>query len=895
MKAADHDGTAEMMTTTHDIQRTDRRYEILVAEDSPTQAQHLARMLAAESDYHVRVVGDGHTALRQARAAPPDLLISDIAMPGMDGYSLCRAVKDDAELGTVPVLLLTSLTDLQDIVRSLEAGADGFVRKPYDAHQLRERVRRILRTRDEGDQGQPLEVMADERRHIYEMLVATHDKALRLNAELDAQRAGLARMVDSLALLGRIAGALNEAATEVDVAQAALDHLLHIPALDGAAISAVTPDGALRMLAQRGDTPLPDACECGNGRAADDPALMCLPLQSGERRLGLLHVHADPDEFGAEQRELLDNVAKQVALALERARLYTRAEALVVERTAALRSERNRLSAIIETAGTLVLLTDPDGRIVTFNRACEESLGWRADDALGRPCWEVVRGADDPDAVRHLFAGLADQPPPQRLQGEWRTPNGGTRNIVWTHTLLRREDGSVEFVLATGIDVTELRGAEERLHYASHYDAVTGLPNRDLLRERLRRMKGQARAEDRVLGFMLLRFMRMSLIREALGPGAEQALLQEAAVRLRDVGGQDFVARFSEGSFALALLRADTEELAATARRVLAVMGAPYNHEREDFHLDPSIGIAIYPNDGVAYDTLARGAETALRQAADGGGQRYAFYRPELNREANDRFKLENGLRRALERGELELHYQPQMDVVRGGIASAEALLRWRHPERGYVPPSVFIPLAEETGMIIEIGEWVLREACCQLQLWRQAGVPVVPIAVNLSVHQFTEQILGTVRSVLSDCALEADLLELELTESTSMEDAGKSFSLLGQLKEIGIRLAIDDFGTGYSNLNYLKRFPVDRLKIDQSFVRDLERDPDDLAIAQAVIGMAHGLRLSVVAEGVETEGQLNLLTNLGCDLVQGYLFSRPVKAAEFAAMLTAGKISAAA
>ncbi|MBW8898905.1 MAG: response regulator, partial [Massilia sp.] len=224
MKAADHTtGRGKMMTTTHDIERTARRYEILVAEDSPTQAQHLARMLAAESDYRVRVAGDGHAALRQARAARPDLLISDIAMPGMDGYSLCRAVKDDPQLGTVPVLLLTGLTDLQDIVRSLEAGADGFVRKPYDAHQLRERVRRILRTRDTGDQGQPLEVMADERRHIYELLLATHDKALRLNAELDAQRAGLARMVDSLALLGRIAGALNEAATEVDVAQAALD------------------------------------------------------------------------------------------------------------------------------------------------------------------------------------------------------------------------------------------------------------------------------------------------------------------------------------------------------------------------------------------------------------------------------------------------------------------------------------------------------------------------------------------------------------------------------------------------------------------------------------------------------------------------------------------------
>jgi PAS domain S-box-containing protein/diguanylate cyclase (GGDEF)-like protein len=890
MAAADHSGDgAKMMMTTHDTERSGRPYDILVAEDSPTQAHYLARLLAAEPDCRVRVAADGRAALHNARAAPPDLVISDIAMPGMDGYALCRALKDDARLAGVPVLLLTSLSNLQDIVRSLEAGADGFVRKPFDAQQLRERVRRILRGRESDDGARPLEVMADERHHIYEMLVATHDRALHLNAELDAQRAGLARMVDSLALLGQIAGALNEAATEIDVAQAALDHLLHIPALCGAAISAVAPDGAVRLLAQRGDTPAPDPCECAQGRAMSDPAHVCVPLQAGERQLGLLQVHADPQEFGDQERELLDNVAKQVALALERARLYTRAEALVVERTAALRSERNRLSAVVESAGTLVLLTDPEGRIVMFNRACEESLGWSAQQAMGRLYWDVVRGADDPDAVRQLFAGLGGNPAPQRLQGEWRTPDGRTRNIAWTHTLLRREDGSVEFVLATGIDVTELRGAEQRLHYVSNFDAVTGLPNRDLLRDGLRRMKVQARGDDRILGFMLLRFGRMALIREALGPGAEQVLLQEAAARLREVAGQDFVARFSEGAFALVQLRADADELAAGARRVLTALGAPYTHEQEEFHLDPSIGIAIYPNDGVAYDTLVRGAETALRQAADGVGQRYAFYRPELNRDANDRFKLENALRRALERNELEVHYQPQFAVPGGGIASAEALLRWRHPERGFVPPSSFIPLAEESGLILEIGDWVLREVCRQLREWREQALPVVPVAVNLSVHQFTERILGTVRRILDDCILDPALLELELTESASMADANKSCALLAQLKGMGIRLAIDDFGTGYSNLNYLKRFPVDRLKLDQSFVRELETNGDDQAIARAVIAMGHGLRLSVVAEGVETAGQLDLLASLGCDLVQGYLFSRPVPAAEFAAMLAAG------
>jgi diguanylate cyclase (GGDEF)-like protein len=503
----------------------------------------------------------------------------------------------------------------------------------------------------------------------------------------------------------------------------------------------------------------------------------------------------------------------------------------------------------------------------------------------------VVRGAAAPEVVRHMFAGLPDDPRPQRLQGEWITPDGRTRSIVWTHTLLRREDGNVEFVLATGIDVTALRGAEQRLHYASNYDAVTGLPNRDLLRERLRRLKAQVQAQAgrRVLGFMLVRFGRMALIREALGPGAEQALLQEAAARLREVGSQDVVASFSEGTFALALLRADADELAASARRVLAVLGEPYTYQHDEFHLDPSIGIAIYPNDGVAYDTLARGAETALRQAADGVGQRYAFYRPELNRDANDRFKLENALRRGLERREFEVHFQPQVAVDGGAVVSAEALLRWRHPERGFVPPCEFIPLAEESGLIVEIGEWVLHEVCCQLEAWRRAGLRVVPVAVNLSAHQFNERIVGTVRRVLDDCGLEPGLLELELTESASMADADKSVALLAQLKAMGIRLAIDDFGTGYSNLNYLKRFPVDRLKLDRSFVHELETDADDLAIARAVIAMAHGLRLSVVAEGVETPGQLQLLAGLGCDHVQGWLFSRAVPAPQFAALLAHG------
>jgi EAL domain-containing protein (putative c-di-GMP-specific phosphodiesterase class I) len=283
---------------------------------------------------------------------------------------------------------------------------------------------------------------------------------------------------------------------------------------------------------------------------------------------------------------------------------------------------------------------------------------------------------------------------------------------------------------------------------------------------------------------------------------------------------------------------------------------------------------------------LVQGAEAALRQAADSPGQRCAFHRPELTRGANDRFKLEGALRRALERSELELHYQPQVSLSSGRIVGAEALLRWRHPERGLVAPGAFIALAEETGLVLPIGDWVLSAACGQLKAWREAGLPLVPVSVNLSALQFDDRIVGTVGRILDECGIAPQLLELELTETASMADAGKSCALLAQLKAMGIQLAIDDFGTGYSNLNYLKRFPVDKLKLDQSFVADILDGGGDQAISRAVIAMAHGLGLKVVAEGVESAGQLGLLAEQGCDAMQGYYFSKAVPAEEFGRML---------
>jgi PAS domain S-box-containing protein/diguanylate cyclase (GGDEF)-like protein len=853
--------------------------DILVVEDSPTQAQHLARLLASEPGWRVRIAGDGSSALAEVALRRPHLVISDIAMPGMDGFTLCRTLKEDALTASLPVVLLTRLASLSDIVQALESGADSFVPKPFDGARLRERLRRILNDVALGMSDRPLEFMAAERRQIYELLVATHAQALRMNAELADQRGVLERSCRSLAILHGMAAALNGVVGEQAVAEAGLAHLLALPGLDGAAVCAVEPDGSLRRLAANG-IPL--------GGAARQP-LIRLPLLAQQREVGVLELLPAGPELGEAERSLLDSAATQLASALERARLYACMEALVVDRTDALRSERNRLSAVVDTAGALVLLVAPGGDIVMFNRACEEALGWKAVEAIGQPCWEVVRRIGDELAVRRVFQDLDAMPQTARMQGEWHTRDGKRRSIIWTTTLLRRADGSVEYVLGTGIDATELRGAEERLRYVSNFDTVTGLPNRMLLRDRVRQMKAQAQGTGQVLGFMLLSLGRMPLIREALGPAAEQALVQEAAARLRDAAGVDAIGRFSDGCFAVLALRAEPEHLAVAARRLLAAVGKPYSWEAEELHLDPSIGIAVFPNDGLKYDVLVQGAEAALRQALESVGQRYAFYRPELNQGANDRFKLESALRRAIEREELVLHYQPQVDLSSGRIVGAEALLRWRHPERGLVSPGLFIPLAEETGLILPMGDWVLRAACGQQRSWREAGLALVPVSVNLSAHQFNDQIVGTVGRVLDEYGIEPQLLELELTETASMADADKSVALLAQLKRMGVQLSIDDFGTGFSNLNYLKRFPVDKLKLDQSFVADLLGSGDDLAISRAVIAMAHGLRLTVVAEGVETAGQLALLAAHGCDMMQGYYFSKPVPAEDFGRMLRDG------
>jgi PAS domain S-box-containing protein/diguanylate cyclase (GGDEF)-like protein len=869
--------------------------EILVVEDSATQAQLLAQLLQGDG-YRVRIAVNGREGLRAVRAAAPTLIVSDIAMPEMDGFEMCQEIKKDPALRDIPVILLTSLSSLYDVIKGLDCGADNFIRKPFDSTYLLNRIRFILANRTlRGSErvqlgmqvtlGGQTHFITAERQQIFDLLISTYEEAIQMAEQLKAQQARIAHSYQSLEGLYKIAEALNPALTEQAVGELALERLLDFPGVLGACIKLSDRDGELQLVATRDfavDT------HAGGGLARQRHASIALATGAGTH--GELCLLTANDALSADERNVLETVGNQIAVAVERARLYSHMEAQVKERTAAWQSERKLLSAVVNTSGALVCMVDAAGIIRLFNPTCEQAMGWLAAEAIGQPCWNVFRKASGEAGLREFFGSPPQQTIPSQVRGEWLARDGAVRSIIWSTTWLRKPDDSVEYFLGTGVDVTELRGAEERLRYVSNFDTLTGLPNRILMRDRVRQLQEKVVASRQVLGYLLLKPERLGLIGESLGIEAEQAMLVQIAARLGQwSSGDTSVARVGEHAFALVAV-GSAVEMSTLARQVLAAMAMPFAYQEQELHLDPCIGIALFPNDGDDFDSIAQGAEAAMRRAQSSKAERYEFYRPELNQGAHERFKFESALRHALERNEFLLHYQPQVSLASGAIIGVEALVRWQHPELGLIAPGRFIGLAEETGLILPIGEWVLRRACEQSCAWQREGLPAVPVSVNLSARQFSENIVATVGRILSETGLEPQLLELELTESASMEDPKKSFEILRQLKDMGVQLAIDDFGTGYSNLNYLKRFPVDKLKLDQSFVKDITADPDDLSIARAVIAMAHGLRLTVIAEGVETPGQLALLAENGCDEMQGYFFSRPVDADDCARMLRDGK-----
>jgi len=561
----------------------------------------------------------------------------------------------------------------------------------------------------------------------------------------------------------------------------------------------------------------------------------------------------------------------------------------------ALFAEKERAQVTLNCIGDAVACTDVSGRITYLNAIAELMTGWSRQDAMGRPMAQVFRVLN--------AKGRTTVPIPMVMALENHGPVHMPSNCI----LVRRDgveiqiedsvapihdrEGRTTGAVVVFRDVSATRAMSLEMAHSAEHDFLTGLPNRMLLNDRVSQAIVQARRHAKQVAILFLDLDGFKHINDSLGHAIGDKLLQSVTKRLVDAartsdtvsrqGGDEFVVLLSE------VQQAQDAEIAA--RRILAAVAEPHSIEHHELHVTTSVGISVYPEDGLDAETLIQNADTAMYQAKENGRDSYQYFTSAMNARAVERQSIEENLRRALQRQEFALHYQPKINFRSGAITGAEALIRWTHPTRGPISPAQFIPVAEECGLILPIGNWVLRQACKQARAWLDAGLPATTMAVNVSALEFrNDSFLDGLFSILTETGLDPELLELEVTESVLMKHAESASAILQTLRKRGVQVAIDDFGTGYSSLSYLRKFQLDALKIDQSFVAEISTAASDTSIVTAVISMARSLNLRVVAEGVETLEQSAFLRAHECDEAQGYYFSRPVVPEQFATLLAA-------
>jgi diguanylate cyclase (GGDEF)-like protein len=974
--------------------------EILIAEDSPTQAEQLQNLLEGHG-YRVVVEVNGRKALEALRRRKTSLVISDIVMPEMNGYELCQAIKSDAALKDIPVILVTTLSDVLDIMKGLECGADNFIRKPYEEKYLLARVDYLLMNQEmrksqkmqmgmEIHLGGQRHFITAERQQIVDLLISVYEEAIHLNEELKTKQRELADSNRALTGLYHIAEGLNHAVSEREVCELALEHVVEIPGVRAGWISLREGESGFRFGAARNLPPALQApgamdglCECRRrllageldhvtnilecerlGKAKGDTQGLryhiSVPLWNGDQILGVMNlVGANQGLFREDELETLYGVGHQVGITLERARLHEHLEQLVVERTAALTAEiaerkraearivrLNRIYSVLSGINTTIVRVREPQEL--FDEACRIAVehgkftfAWIGTfDADTQQVTPVARaGRDDGYLSRINLSVAEDAPGNYPLTAEaitqakpvicndiasdddhsascaWRAEDlqRGYRSVTVFPLLLGDRPVGVFVLYApeTGVfDAEEMRllvemagdisfaldhlEKEARLNYLAYYHAVTGLPNRTLFLDRVSQKIHAARREGKVFSVVMLDLNRFGSINETLGRQAGDDLLRQLTQRLQGMLGEmDILAHFSADYFGIATRHDDGSiDIVHVLEQMLsAIQDRPFLIGGQELRVSARAGVSFYPADGEDIEALSQNAESALKKAKL-SGDRYLFYTPAFNALAAEKLSLESKLRRALEQEQLVLHYQPKVSLESGRICGLEALMRWNDPKTGLVPPIKFIPLLEETGMILEAGRWALAKAVSDTLVWQSKGLVVPRIAVNVSAIQLQQKdFVDMVAQVISGAKNAAVKLELEITESLIMQDIQANILKLQAIREMGIEVAIDDFGTGYSSLSYLAKLPVSALKIDRAFIINMASNADDLNIVSAIISLAHSLNLRVIAEGVETEEQANLLRLHKCDEIQGYLFNPAVPAEQIERFLREGKL----
>lgn len=604
-------------------------------------------------------------------------------------------------------------------------------------------------------------------------------------------------------------------------------------------------------------------------------ACWSVPIYSGERKVvGTFALssfeYRSPSPF---HRKLLEIGSSIIGIVLERNKSQ----------------ESLRLfQKVFEGSEEGIMITDPNKTILLVNSAFTKVLGYTIDELLGETPKKLASGHHDRSFYAAMWSSINHF---GHWHGEiWNRRKTGEIFPEWLAiSAVNDLAGNTTHYIGIFSDISERKNAEEQIRHLSSHDVLTGLPNRMLLKDRLENAIAFAVRARCKVALLSLDLDQFKMLNDSLGHAAGDDLLRCVTSQLKNcVRDTDTLCRSGGDEFFIALANMpDTDSISTMVDEILEQISKPFVLEGRHLSLSCSIGVAVYPDDGGDFETLMKRADKAMYQAKDAGRNTYRYFTEQLNSDSLEFMRITHELREAVKCKQFTVHFQPQIDLATGDVVGAEALVRWNHPVEGLVPPGRFISIAEQTGLIVEIGEWVLHEACRQAAAWRQAGLPPLVMAVNMSAVQFKRgNVENLVRSALASSGLEPQSLEIELTESILLHDMDYMLTLLNSLKDIGLKLAIDDFGTGYSSLAYLKKFKIDRLKIDQSFVRDIAIDPNDAAIVRAIVQMAHTLNLRVIAEGVENEEMLQYLSSCQCDEVQGYHFAKPMPPEDFAVFI---------
>lgn len=819
---------------------------VLLIEDDPADARLIRDALAGtgNSPFHVEWVTRLSDALKRLGSERFEVVLLDLTLPDSQGLEAFDQVFQAAPDSLI--LVLSGLTDEETALQAMQRGAHDYFSKGHvDAHWLPRALRYVIDRK-------------------------TARGALRSSEERF-------RAMSDASPLGIFVSDAEGSCVYTNAAYHTISGLTLEQTLGTNWSTAIHPEDRERVLvewrhAARDQAPFQTEFRF----LQEDESIVWTRVNSaamldGKKWVGLVQTVEDITE-----RKLAEFV------------LQTAEEALF--------EEKERAQVTLNSIGDAVLTTDLLGNVTYLNLVAETMTGWSCEDALGRPIAEVFNLLDG-------TTRLAAPNPMLRAMADDETVGMGTDCVLVRRdgfesaiedsaAPIHNRDGRVAGAVIVFHDVSESRAMALKMAHLAQHDFLTSLPNRLLLTERFSHAIGMARRNRKQVGLLFLDLDNFKHINDSLGHAIGDQLLQSVANRLVEcVRTTDTVCRQGGDEFVILLAEiGQPQDAAHVAETLRTTLDIPHLIGGHELHISLSVGISVFPDDGASVDTLMQNADTAMYHAKASGRNNYQFFKADMNARAVRRQFVASSLRRALKQGEFLLHYQPKVDLATGAMTGVEALIRWQDPHLGLIHPAQFVPIAEENGFIVPVGRWVLREACRQVQAWLDSGLRAVPVSVNISAVEFRHAgFLDGVALILKETGLAPHYLELELTESILMHDVEASASVLETLKAMGVQLAIDDFGTGYSSLSYLKRFPIDTLKIDQSFVRDIITNADDATIVAAVIGMGRNLKQRVIAEGVETHEQLAFLQARHCDEGQGFHFSHPVSAEDFARLLVSG------